>query len=231
MIQIKRVNKIYQTGTVATTALKDITLTIDSCEYVLLTGRSGSGKSTLLNILTGVDKPSEGEVFIGDKRINALNENELSIWRGNNIGIIFQFFQLIPTLSVLENVLLPMDLVNIIPEQEREAKAKNLLKLVGMDRHAEKMPSALSGGEQQRIAIARSLANDAPVIFADEPTGNLDLENAQIIFDLLKNLNEQGKTIVMVTHERELPPGATRKISMQDGEIIEDSLIGGDHYA
>lgn len=225
MIQVKNVNKIYQTGEVATAALRDISFTINKGEYILLTGRSGSGKSTLLNILTGVDKPSSGEVFIGTERITGYTENQLAQWRGKQIGIIFQFFQLIPTLSVLENILLPMDIVGIVPEKEREEKAISILKLVGMVSHKDKMPSSLSGGEQQRIAIARSLANDAPVIFADEPTGNLDSDNANTIFELLKSLNKNGRTIVMVTHERETIEGVTRKIVLKDGKIVEDSQL------
>lgn len=232
MIQVKNVNKIYQTGEVATAALRNISFTINKGEYVLLTGRSGSGKSTLLNILTGVDKPSNGEVFIEAENITGYTENQLSQWRGKQIGIIFQFFQLIPTLSVLENLLLPMDIVGIVPEKEREKKAIAILKLVGMESHQDKMPSSLSGGEQQRIAIARSLANDAPVLFADEPTGNLDSENADNIFELLKSLNNNGKTIVVVTHERETIQGATRKIVLRDGKMIADSMINqeGDGY-
>ena len=226
MIQIKNINKIYQTGEVAFAALNNISLNISAGEYVLLTGRSGSGKSTLLNILTGVDTPSDGEVFIGKERITGLDENGLAHWRGSNLGIVFQFFQLIPTLSVLENILLPMDLVNVVPKAQREQKAISLLQLVGMDSHKDKMPSSLSGGEQQRIAIARSLANDAPLIVADEPTGNLDSANAEMIFGLLQTLNHQGKTIVMVTHEREIIKGSTRRVVLQDGRILEDARIG-----
>lgn len=232
MIQIKKVCKVYKTGEITTTALHNISFSIKKGEYVLLTGRSGSGKSTLLNILTGVDKPTEGEVFIQTENISEYTENQLSKWRGNHIGIVFQFFQLIPTLSVMENILLPMDIVGIIPLEHREKKALSILKLVGMDSHKNKMPSSLSGGEQQRIAIARSLANDAPIIFADEPTGNLDSENADRIFELLKSLNKQGKTIIMVTHERENIRGATRKVILKDGKIIEDCTIceGGCMY-
>lgn len=230
MIQIKNVSKIYQTGDISTTALKKISLDIEKEEYVLLTGRSGSGKSTLLNILTGVDKTSSGEVFINEKRITELSEDELSIWRGKQIGIIFQFFQLIPTLSVLENILLPMDFVNTIPVNKRDPRARELLKMVGMENHQNKMPASLSGGEQQRVAIARSLANDVPIIFADEPTGNLDSTNAEIIFNLLATLNKQGKTIVMVTHERDFIQGATRKVTLRDGDIIEDKSLRGDEY-
>lgn len=227
MIQVKKISKIYETGGVATVALHDVSFTVKDGEYILLTGRSGSGKSTLLNILTGVDKPSEGEVFIGNERITGYTENKLAKWRGEHIGIVFQFFQLIPTLSVLENILLPMDIVGVVPQNQREQRAVSILKMVGMETHKSKMPSALSGGEQQRIAIARSLANDAPIIFADEPTGNLDTENANQIFELLKYLNAQGKTIVMVTHERDDIQGATRKIILKDGKILDEYMMHG----
>lgn len=227
MIEIKNLTKIYQTGSIATEVLSNVSLTIAQGEYVLLTGRSGSGKSTLLNILTGIDKPSSGEVFIDAQKITSLTEDKLSIWRGKKIGLVFQFFQLIPTISVIENILLPMDLVGVIPEQDREVKAVEILKLVGMEMHKDKMPNALSGGEQQRVAIGRSLSNNPPFIFADEPTGNLDSANADRIFTLLKKLNEGGKTIVMVTHERELINGVTRKVSLKDGKVIEDIQVGG----
>lgn len=230
MIEMTKVSKVYQTGKVASKALKQISLTINEGEYVLLTGRSGSGKSTLLNILSGVDQLTEGKVQINQQEINTLSEEELSRWRGKELGIIFQFFQLIPTLSVLENILLPMDLVGVVPAAKREAKAIQLLELVGLEKHQDKLPSALSGGEQQRVAIARALANDASLILADEPTGNLDSANAESIFQLLRHLHHQGKTIVMVTHEREIIEGATRKITMKDGSIIEDITVGGwDH--
>lgn len=227
MIEMTNVSKIYQTGKVASQALKEISLTIEQGEYVLLTGRSGSGKSTLLNILSGVDQLTEGNVVINHQHISSLREEELSSWRGKELGIIFQFFQLIPTLSVMENLLLPMDLIGAVPSEEREAKAYALLEMVGLEKHQDKLPSALSGGEQQRVAIARSLANDAPLILADEPTGNLDSVNAGSIFSLLRELHLQGKTIVMVTHEREEIDGATRKITLKDGHIIEDKMIGG----
>lgn len=227
MIEMTNVSKIYQTGKVASQALKEISLTIEQGEYVLLTGRSGSGKSTLLNILSGVDQLTEGNVVINHQHISSLREEELSSWRGKELGIIFQFFQLIPTLSVMENLLLPMDLIGAVPSEEREAKAYALLEMVGLEKHQDKLPSALSGGEQQRVAIARSLANDAPLILADEPTGNLDSVNAESIFSLLRELHLQGKTIVMVTHERKEIDGATRKITLKDGHIIEDKMIGG----
>jgi len=228
MIQFKNISKIYHTGGNNYPVLNNISFGVEKGEYVLITGKSGSGKSTLLNILTGVDGASSGDVIVNDTNILHFNEAQLTKWRGENIGIIFQFFQLIPTLSVLENILLPMDLMNKIPKQERMKKAKELLATVGLSNHEEKMPSALSGGEQQRVAIARALANDVDLIIADEPTGNLDSKNAEMVFDILDKLKNIGKTIVMVTHERDVMKGATRKIVIKDGVIEEDYQLKGE---
>lgn len=228
MIQFRKVNKIYQTGVNDYPVLRDITFTIEKGEYVLITGKSGSGKSTLLNMLTGVDAASSGDLMVNGKNILRLDEAKMTRWRGENLGIVFQFFQLIPTLSVLENILLPMDLVNRIPQQNRLEKAKELLAMVGLSVHADKMPSALSGGEQQRVAIARALANDIDLIVADEPTGNLDSKNAEMIFDLFQELNNAGKTIVMVTHEKDTIKGASRKIVIKDGAIQADDMLRGE---
>jgi len=228
MIQFKNVSKIYRTGNNDYPALRNISIKIERGEYVLITGKSGSGKSTLLNILTGVDGATSGDVMVSGTNILCFNEAQMTKWRGENLGIVFQFFQLIPTLSVMENLLLPMDLLAKIPKQNRIERAKELLAMVGLSGHEGKMPSALSGGEQQRVAIARSLANDVNVIIADEPTGNLDSKNAEVVFDILEKLNKNGKTILMVTHERDVMKGASRKIVIKDGEIDEDySLKGG----
>lgn len=225
MIRLNNIIKTYEAGENQYTILKDISLHIQKGEYVALVGKSGSGKSTLLNMLTGVDKVTNGEVIVNGTNIGNYNESEMAEWRGKNVGIVFQFFQLIPTLSVLENILLPMDLVNRVPNGEREKKALALLKRVGLEQHANKMPSQLSGGEQQRVAIARALANDVELLIADEPTGNLDTINAKIILDLFSSLNKEGKTIVMVTHERSRVPGITRQILIRDGQIIEDGQL------
>jgi putative ABC transport system ATP-binding protein len=214
-------------GSVDYPVLKQISFNIEKGEYVLITGKSGSGKSTLLNILTGVDNASGGDVNVNGVNILRLNEAEMTKWRGENLGIIFQFFQLIPTLSVLENILLPMDLIGKISSTQRKAKAMELLAMVGLSGHEEKMPSSLSGGEQQRVAIARSLANDADLIVADEPTGNLDSKNADMIFDVFHRLQKAGKTIIIVSHEREVMKGVTRKIIIRDGEICDDTFIKG----
>lgn len=225
MIEFEKINKAYRTGTNQYPVLKNISLVIRNGEYVLITGKSGSGKSTLLNILTGVDSASSGQVLVNGVDILRLNESQRTIWRGQNIGIIFQFFQLIPTLSVVENILLPMDLIDRVPVHQRLEKARELLSLVDLSEHEKKMPAALSGGEQQRAAIARALANDVDVIAADEPTGNLDSKNALMIFALLEKLNKAGKTIIMVTHEKDMIPGAGRKIVLSDGAILNDCSL------
>ena len=227
MIQFRNVNKIYRTGANDYPVLKNVSFGIEKGEYVIITGKSGSGKSTLLNILTGVDNASSGDVMVNGTNILRLDEAQMTRWRGENVGIVFQFFQLIPTLSVLENILLPMDLINRIPQGKRTERAKELLAMVGLSGHDGKMPSALSGGEQQRVAIARAIANNVELIVADEPTGNLDTKNAEMIFDILSELNKSGKTIVMVTHEKDTMKGASRKIIVKDGEVLEDYLLKG----
>lgn len=225
MIQLENIKKVYKTEAGEYAVLKDVLLKVGKGEFVVIQGKSGSGKSTLLNVLTGVDQATSGKVRINQTDITSFDEGKMAEWRGENLGIIFQFFQLIPTLSVLENILLPMDLVNKISPKERKEKAMKLLDKVGLEKHANKMPSALSGGEQQRVAIARALANDAPLIVADEPTGNLDTKNAEIIFELFCKLKQEGKTIIMVTHERDAIKGASRKIMIKDGEIVEDMAL------
>jgi len=227
MIKFQNVNKVYRTGTNDYPVLRNVSINIEKGEYVLITGKSGSGKSTLLNILTGVDGATSGEVLVNGTNILKFNEAQMTKWRGENLGIVFQFFQLIPTLSVLENILLPMDLMDKIHKQHRVKKAKELLAMVGLSGHEGKMPSTLSGGEQQRVAIARSLANDADLIIADEPTGNLDSKNAEMVFGILEKLNKSGKTIIIVSHEREVMQGANRKIVIKDGIIDEDNTLKG----
>ena len=227
MIQFKNVSKIYRTGTNDYPVLRNVSINIEKGEYVLITGKSGSGKSTLLNILTGVDGATTGEVVVNGTDILRFNEAQMTKWRGENLGIVFQFFQLIPTLSVLENLLLPMDLMDKIPKRDRMKKAKELLAMVGLSGHGDKIPATLSGGEQQRVAIARSLANDIDLIIADEPTGNLDSKNADMVFDILEKLNKSGKTIIMVTHEKDIMQGASRKIVVKDGIIKEDYQLKG----
>ena len=226
LIELRQVEKTYETAAGLFTALKDINLQIDSGEFVAVIGKSGSGKSTLINMLTGIDRPTSGQVLIGDTAVHTLSEGQLAVRRGRNVGVIFQFFQLLPTLTVVENVMLPMDFCNMYSMRERRERAMHLLEQVEMARHAHKLPSAVSGGEQQRVAIARAVANDPPILAADEPTGNLDSKTAEPVFQLFERLVDEGKTILMVTHDRDLAKQATRTVLLADGEIIDDALNG-----
>jgi len=185
-------------------------------------GKSGSGKSTLLNMITGIDRPTTGEVFVNGTAVHELNENRMARWRGKNLGIVFQFFQLLPTISVVENIMLPMDFCRTYPMREREKRALELLDMVELADHAYKLPTALSGGQQQRVAIARALANDPPIIIADEPTGNLDSKTAEAVFALFNELVKQGKTIIIVTHDSSLAKRAHRTALIADGEIVNE---------
>jgi putative ABC transport system ATP-binding protein len=221
-IQLKQVSKWFELTAGRFNALKDIDFVIEKGEYVAVTGKSGSGKSTLLNMLTGIDHPSEGAVIINATEVQTLNESALATWRGKNIGIVFQFFQLIPTLTIFENILLAMDFVNVIPKKEREKRAEMLLNQIGIGQQKNKLPAALSGGEQQRAAIARALANDPPILVADEPTGNLDSKTTEIIFNLFLELVKTGKTVIVVTHEKTLNSDYDRIITLGDGVVIDD---------
>lgn len=222
VIKLEHVKKLYTIGEKGFWALKGIDLEIAKGEFTAVVGKSGSGKSTLLNLLGGIDSPTEGRIIVGGNVINGLKENQLSRFRGENIGFVFQFFQLMPTLTALENVLMPMDFLKRIPASKRRERASLLLKKVGMEEHADKFPSSLSGGEQQRIAIARALANNPDIIFADEPTGNLDSNTSEEIFQLLKSLTDEGKNVIMVTHNNELAKRCKRTITISDGQITED---------
>ncbi|MEW5942742.1 MAG: ABC transporter ATP-binding protein [Pseudomonadota bacterium] len=222
MIELRTVSKTYPGAGSGFTALKGVDLKFSTGEYVAIVGKSGSGKSTLLNMLTGIDHPSTGKVVINGADVHVLGESELASWRGKNIGIVFQFFQLVPTLTVLENVLLAMDFVNAIPTKERQPRAEMLLKQVGIGQHGHKLPSALSGGEQQRAAIARALANDPPILVADEPTGNLDSHTAEHIQSLFKDLVNGGKTVIVVTHDTAPSAEFERVITLKDGMVESD---------
>ena len=204
LIELKHVSKTYHTVAGDFSALKDIDLTIENGEFVAIVGKSGSGKTTLINVLTGIDRPSSGEVHIAGTPVHRLDEGQLAVWRGANLGIVFQFFQLLPTLTVLENVRLPMDFCNQYTPAERNERAMSLLRLVGIEEFAHQLPSQLSGGQQQSAAIARSLANDPQIVVTDEPTGNLDAHTAEQVFDLLIRLAASGKTVLMVTHDDDL---------------------------
>lgn len=222
LIELHQVDKVFQSSAGEYHALKNIDLEISPGEFVGIIGRSGSGKSTLINMITGIDRPSSGEVLVGDTQVHRLTENQMARWRGRNLGIVFQFFQLLPNLLVIENVMLPMDLCKMYPLRERRNRAMKLLELVGMQDQAYKLPSTLSGGQQQRVAIARALANDPPVIIADEPTGNLDSKTADAMFKLFEDLTAQGKTVVMVTHDSSLARRVSRTVLIVDGEVVNE---------
>ena len=220
LIQLNQVTKVFPVASGSFQALKGITLSVGKGQMVAITGKSGSGKSTLINIMSGIDKPSGGEVLINGIRVEKLPENELASWRGKNIGIVFQFFQLIPTLTIVENIMLPMDFCNSYPRKERRDRALALLQLVDIKEQADKFPSSLSGGQQQRAAIARALANDPPVIIADEPTGNLDSHTGAAIIELFAGLAKAGKTVIIVTHEKDFASYFGHTVSMLDGNIV-----------
>lgn len=221
LIRLKQVTRAYVVGARTLYALHDVSLTIDAGEFVAIVGPSGSGKSTLLNLIGGIDKPNAGEVWVDSVRVDTMSENALAKWRGHKIGIVFQFFQLLPTLTAIENVMLPMELRNTFAD-ERRARALMALERVGLRERAVQLPSELSGGEQQRVAIARALVNDPPILLADEPTGNLDTETGERVVALLEELNRAGKTIVLVTHEETLARAASRIIRVRDGRVRED---------
>jgi ABC-type lipoprotein export system ATPase subunit len=222
MIDLREVHKYYKTAIGDFHALKSIDLQIYPGEFVSIIGKSGSGKSTLLNMITGIDRPTSGEVYVNGQAVHELNENRMARWRGKNLGIVFQFFQLLPTISVIENIMLPMDFCRTYPMRERETRALQLLEMVELADHAYKLPTALSGGQQQRVAIARALANDPPVIIADEPTGNLDSKTAESVFAMFNALVKQGKTIIIVTHDSSLAKQTHRTALIADGEIVNE---------
>ncbi len=213
------VSKTYKTPAGSIHALLDVDLVVGTGELVAVVGRSGSGKSTLLNMIAGIDKPSAGSISVAGTSIQDLSPDRLAAWRGRTVGVVFQFFQLLPTLTVAENVMLPMDFCNTFPSGERKRRALDLLARVEVSDQADKLPSALSGGQQQRVAIARALANDPPLITADEPTGNLDSETSTAIFQLFEELATAGKTVVIVTHEREAVPDTGRVVVITDGSM------------
>jgi ABC-type lipoprotein export system ATPase subunit len=224
LIELRGVVKEFATAAGKFTALKGIDLRVEKGEFIAVIGKSGSGKSTLLNMIAGIDRPTTGEVWMNHTAVHRLSEGQMAVWRGKNLGIVFQFFQLLPTLTNVENVMLPMDFCNVYPSGERYRRAMHLLDLVEMTEHAHKLPSAISGGQQQRVAIARALANDPPILMADEPTGNLDSKTADSVFSLFEALAKQGKTILMVTHDGDLAKRVRRTLILSDGEIIDEYL-------
>jgi len=228
IIEIKDVVKRFPVGDTEITILKGISFQVQKGEFVSIVGPSGNGKSTLLNMVTGIDRPSEGEIVVTGQPIHKMSEDRLAAWRGEHVGIIFQFFQMLPALSLLKNVILPMDLAasRKYSPKERRQRAEHLLEIVGLTDQMHKLPSLVSGGEQQRAAIARALANDPPLLIADEPTGNLDSCTSRDVFELFSQVVGQGKTVLMVTHNMELAQRAPRVVEIQDGRIARDELVG-----
>ena len=223
LLNLNRVCKYYQTPAGKFVALNGVSLHIPAGDFISVVGKSGSGKSTLINMITGIDKPSSGEVVVNGTLVHSLSEEQIVVWRGKNIGVIFQFFQLIPTLTSIENIILAMDYGQQWASSQRPERAMQLLELVEMGDLAHKFPAELSGGQQQAVAIARGLANDPPILTADEPTGNLDSKSAALVMGLFESLVESGKTIVMVTHDPEMAERATHKITLADGKIVDEA--------
>jgi ABC-type lipoprotein export system ATPase subunit len=224
LIELRQVVKTYATPAGDFTALRHVDLQVNRNEFVAVIGKSGSGKSTLINTITGIDRPTTGEVLVCNTPIHTLNESELAVWRGRNVGVIFQFFQLLPTLTLAENVMLPMELARLHTPRTRRSRSLELLDQVGMADMADRLPSATSGGQQQRVAIARALANDPDVLVADEPTGSLDARTADAVFDIFERFVSQGKTMLMVTHDRDLASRVSRVVLIADGEIMDQQL-------
>lgn len=223
-VEVQNLRKVYKTPNGEFVALDNLSVKIEQGKFVAFIGRSGSGKSTLINCLTGIDRPSSGELYIDGVAVHKLNEYQLARWRGQRVGLVFQFFQLLPTLSLVENVMLPMELVNSYPPHKRRKRAMELLGMVGLADHANKLPADTSGGQQQRVAIARSLANDPAVIVCDEPTGNLDVGTAQQMFRLFQDLRDQGKTVIMVTHDDDLAYRADHVFLIESGVLVNEYL-------
>ena len=220
MISLNQVSKTFETPAGKSAALKRVDLEIQAGQFVGIVGKSGSGKSTLLNMVAGIDRPSSGAVSVAGTTIHDLSENKLAQWRGRNVGFVFQFFQLLPTLTAAENVMLPMDFSGAVPLRDRRKRALALLERVGVAAHADKLPATLSGGEQQRVAIARALANEPPLVLADEPTGNLDSVTAGAILDLFRDMANRGTTVVIATHEADIARVIDRRIEISDGVLV-----------
>ncbi len=227
IIDLYQVTKTYEGPAGAFTAIKGIDLQVRPGEFIAVVGRSGSGKTTLLNLLAGIDRPTSGSVSIAGTQLHTLSESQLAEWRGQTIGLVFQFFQLLPTLTVVENVMLPMDFTKtkIVLAAERRPRAMMLLERVGIADQADKLPASLSGGQQQRAAIARALANDPPILMADEPTGNLDEHTRNDVLELFDNLNAEGRTIIVITHERDISRYAGRQVTLVDGRVADDARV------
>ena len=220
LIALERVEKVYKTGKLEYPALRGVDLTIEEGEMVAIVGPSGSGKTTIMNIITGIDRATAGTASVDGQLLNTMSEEQLAIWRGRNVGIVFQFFQLLPTLTALENAVLPLDFTRQLPKRARFERGRQNLELVGLGNKLDHLPAELSGGEQQRVAIARALASDPKLIIGDEPTGNLDTQTAAEMFELLQRLNDEGKTVLYVTHDLGLAARAGRMVTIRDGVVV-----------
>lgn len=225
IIHVRDVVKTFRVGDTDATILHKLSFTVHAGEFVSIVGPSGNGKSTLLNMITGIDRPTAGEIEVNGRTVHRMSEDHLAAWRGTEVGIVFQFFQMLPALSLLKNIILPMDLAKKYPPRERRERAMELLNIVGLADHADKLPSMVSGGQQQRAAIARALANDPPLLVGDEPTGNLDAQTAQNIFLLFEKLVAQGKTILLVTHDKDLAQQVPRRLEIVNGCIARDEHV------
>ncbi len=226
LITLSKVSKKYRNDAGEHAVLSAIDLLVDKGEYLAVLGKSGSGKSTLINMITGIDRPTSGDVYVSGVAVHSLNESQAAIWRGHNVGIVFQFFQLLPTLTIAENIMLPMDFCNTF-QGKRKERARLLLDKVDLVKHADKFPAALSGGERQRVAIARALVNDPPLIVADEPTGNLDSRTSESVYAIFDDLVAEGKTLVVVSHDQNIPKRASRTITIADGKIADGQKKAG----
>jgi putative ABC transport system ATP-binding protein len=222
MIALREVHKAYRTPAGEFPALRGVSLTLNEGDFLAIIGKSGAGKSTMINCVTGIDTPDSGEILLNGAALHTMGEDKRSRWRGHNMGVVFQFFQLLPNLTLIENICIPMDFTGRYSLRERRERALHLLELVDIAEHAHKTPNRISGGQQQRVAVARALANDPPILVADEPTGNLDSKTAAAIFELFEMLvYEKNKTLLMVTHDRSIATRASRVIEMADGVIVE----------
>lgn len=231
LIRMRGITKTFHTAAGGATVLKNIDVDLLQGQFVSVVGRSGSGKSTLVNMITGIDRPTAGTVEIGGLPVLHMPESEMAVWRGKHLGIVFQFFQLLPMLTLVENVMLPMDFCNIYPPSRREARALELLRRVGLEELAHMLPGAVSGGQQQSTAVARALATDPPILIADEPTGNLDSNTAEQVMQIFEELAAQGKTILIVTHDRMLAQRTSRRLLISDGELVNECLAETFHTA
>ncbi|WP_448205689.1 ABC transporter ATP-binding protein [Azospirillum sp. sgz302134] len=225
-ISLRGVSKHYATPAGPFPALRNVDLDVAAGEFLAIVGASGSGKSTLINVMTGIDAPTSGVIRAAGKEIQDLDQEQLAVWRGRSVGVVFQFFQLLPTLTIAENVMLPMDFCGTFPPAQRRERAMMLLGRLGIDAQADKLPADLSGGQQQRAAIARALANDPPILVADEPTGNLDSRTAEAVMELFAGLAAEGRAIVMVTHERDRTRHFTRVVELSDGRVVKGDRAG-----